>query len=148
MRFECTINEAATSVEVTVKKNRPSMMPDTLTMEARVFIRRYRSRIPMFIKELLMKKQFSFHPNFIMDNAYTAGGEYRIHYEYAYPEIQGLTFQTFLKRVTRWRILDVIINIKYNPSRKVTTLDVRMSVLKPMGITPVVALEVRVILKK
>ena len=98
MRFECTISEAATMVEIVVHKNRPAMLPDTLKMEARLFARRYRTRIPNFIKELLLKKQFSFDPNFIMANAYTAGGEYRLRYEFSYPEIRGLIFQTFFEK--------------------------------------------------
>ena len=142
MRFECTISEAATMVEIVVHKNRPAMLPDTLKMEARLFARRYRTRIPNFIKELLLKKQFSFDPNFIMANAYTAGGEYRLRYEFSYPEIRGLTFQTFLKRVTRWRILETTINVGYNPATKKVTLNTKISALKPLGTVPRVTLEV------
>jgi len=139
--FDCTIHEAATSVAVTVLKMRPSESPEILKLEERVFIRRYRTRLPAYIKELLMKKQFSFCPNAIMGRAFTAGGEYRIRFEFGYEELRHTTFQTFLKRVTRWRIIATEINVHYNPAEKKTTLKVTMRVLKPIGTNAALQLE-------
>lgn len=140
-KFECTIHEAATSVSVAVLKMRPADTPESLKLEERMFIRRYRTRMPAYIKELLMKKQFSFCPNAIMGRAFTAGGEYRIRFEFGYEELRHTTFQTFLKRVTRWRIIATEINVYFNPAEKKTTLQVTMRVLKPVGVPLPVAIE-------
>lgn len=142
-RFECTIHEAITTVDLVVLKNRPATSKETLKKEARLFVRKYRARIPNFIKELLMKKQFSFCPNAIMGRAYTAGGEYRLHYEYSYPEMRCVTFQAFLKRVTKWRVLNTEIDVGYNPATKKTTLKVTMEVIQPVGVIPQSANEVK-----
>ena len=133
--FDCTIQEASTTVGVKVMKTSRKMSSETVKLEERMFARRYRARIPNFIRELLQKKQFSFCPNAIMAQAFTAGGEYRLHYEFSYEDIRGVTFQTFLKRVTRWRIISTEIEVHLNPSTKKTTLKVTMKVLKPLGIT-------------
>ena len=132
--FECTIHEAATSVKVEVVQVDGQGSVDTRKLEERLFIRRYRARIPNFVKELLAKKQFSFCPIDIMAKSFTAGGTYRLRYEYGYDDIRGVTFQTFLKRVTRWRILSANINVQLNPATKKTTLSVTMKLLKPTDV--------------
>ena len=132
--FECTIHEAATTVRVEVVQTERQGSMDTRKLEERLFIRRYRARIPNFVKELLAKKQFSFCPIDIMAKSFTAGGIYRLRYEFGYDDIRGVTFQTFLKRVTRWRIISANINVQLNPATKKISLAVTIKVLKPTDV--------------
>ena len=76
MAFSCTINEAEAEVKIKVVRSKPTTPLETLRMEKNNFIRRYRTRIPAFTRELLLKKEFSFNPEAFKAKAYNDGDDY------------------------------------------------------------------------
>ena len=142
MSFLCTIHEAETEIKIKVARAKSSTPLETLRMQKQGFLRRYRSKIPSYVKELLMRKQFSFCSNAIKGRAYREGDEYRLNYHFFYEDARTTNFQACVRRLTKWKIIATDIQITHNGSTKVTTLKVKLTIFKPATTGPTYVIEV------
>ena len=129
-KFACSINEIPANVEIRAVKTRQSN-EELLKVETRIFMRRHRIRIPAFVHELLSQANFNFNPNYVVNKGVADNGGYRLDLNFDYDDIRDTTLQTFLKRLTRWRIVSTEIQACYRPVNLHFTFQVKIKVMKP-----------------
>ena len=92
---------------------------------------------------MLMRKQFSFCSNAIKGRAYREGDEYRLNYHFFYEDARTTSFQAFVKRLTRWKIIATDIQIIHNGVSKITNMKVKLTIFKSVQTGPTYLIEVR-----
>ena len=143
MSFTCTIREAETKVKIEVIRAKTSTPLEALRREKTSFAIRHKTKIPQYIKELLMRKHFSFVPSEIRNRAYKVEKDYKIRFHFDYEDARTTTLQSFLRRVTRWKIISTEIVITHNEESNSTTLEVKLSIMRSLVNGPKYLVEVR-----
>ena len=132
MSFVCTILEARTEVRIVVARSKPSTPLETLRSQKFSFLRRYQSKISSYIKQLLMRKRFSFRPREIRSRAYRNGDEYRMTYNFTYEDARTTELQKIVRQDTRWKIISTEIQVFHDEKTEKTTLKVEIEIFKSL----------------
>ena len=114
MSFVCTILEARTEVRVIVARSKPATPMETLRSQKFSFIRKYQSKISSYIKQLLMRKRFSFRPKDLKSRGYRDGPVYRQTFNFTYEDARTTELQKIVRLNTRWKIISTEIQVEYN----------------------------------
>ena len=132
MTIRCTIVGAETQITIKVIESKTATPLTTLKLDKMKFVRHHQRRFPLFIKELLIREQFSFSPKEIKNRGYREGEKYHRKFRFHYEDARTTSLQSHLRRVTRWKIIDTLIQVVYDDEKKETKITVEMSIMKSL----------------
>jgi len=96
----------------------------------------------MFVRELLLKKDFSFDKEAIKAKAYREGDDYRLNFNFFYEDASSTALQTLVRRVSRWKIIATDIQMTYNETSNKIVMQVQMTIFKSRITGPTYLIEV------